>query len=111
MGWYYLGLLGVILLANVTVLIIDIILGIKNYCRQKQQRQKVEEEKKRRKLAEGKGTLPADVSQSEVGATSKKKSIMANLPVVVEDSNESSDSERSSQESKLKIKSVQRKRR
>ena len=100
MGWYYLGLLGVILCANVTVLIIDIILAIKNHCRLKQQRLKVEEETNRCKLAAGKeGTLPADVSQNEVGATSKKKSIMANLPVVIEDSNEASDSERSSQKS------------
>ena len=99
MGWYYLGLLGVILCANVTVLIIDIILAIKNHCRLKKQRQKVEEETKRRNLAAGKATLPADVSQNEVGATSKKRSIMANLPVVIEDSNEASDSERSSQKS------------
>ena len=46
------------------------------------------------------------VGQNEIGTTSKKKSIMGNLPVVEEDSDESEESSRSSKPGELRIKSV-----
>ena len=108
MGYFYIGILGLLLLINVTVITIDVILGIKNYCRQRKHRKRVEEEAKRRSEKSkvgGEQLSASDVGNHEIGSTSKKPCIMSNLPVVEEDSNESSQSSRSSEPSELRIKS------
>jgi len=49
-GWIYLGFLGSILVLNVTVLSIDIVLGIIAYCKARKEKKRVEADKKLRNL-------------------------------------------------------------
>lgn len=93
-GWVYLGFLGLILVLNVTVLSIDIVIGIIAYCKAKKERKRVEAENKLRNLKKlAQSTESADIIDAALSlsnkTSSKKKSIMTHLNVIEEDSEES----------------------
>ena len=80
MGWMYLGLLGLILVLNVTVMIIDITSKAIQFFRDRKAKKKVDEENKKR-LEEQKngGGIALDESDYQLAfgdSSSKKKSIM-----------------------------------
>jgi len=91
-GWFYLSLLGLMLVINVVVMVQDIVLSAILFFKRRRQRRQVEE--KRKKLRELKNSLPVADGEAEdpsqiVGSSVKRKSIFKKLEVIQEISQDS----------------------
>ena len=89
-GWFYLGLIGIVALINITFMVAEIIGAIKEYCRKKKLRKKVEQIKSK----------AIENQTSPTREKMQKKQITAQLEAIEEEEDEEEeDSERSSSKS------------